>query len=140
MKTVLALLAGAGLVAALVRVDSLRRAKKIEAAFAGRKALAPEAFYEAHFKSHGVPLAVVVGVRTILEEQLSADLSRLRDTDDFSKNLAFFWDFDSLADVEIVCALEERFGIKISDQEAERTKTVADIVHLVQTKLASNVV
>lgn len=82
---------------------------------------------------------MVVGVGTILEEQLSADLSRLRDTDDLSKNLAFFWDFDSLADVEIVCALEERFGIKISDEEAERTKTVADIVHLVQTKLTNNV-
>jgi acyl carrier protein len=138
LKTVLALLGGVVLLVALVRLDSLRRARKIEAAFAGREALSLEAFYEKYFRSQGVPLAVATGVRLVLEEQLSADLSRLRDTDDFSKDLAFFWDFDSLANVEIVCALEERFGIKISDEEAERAKTVSDIVHLVQTKLASN--
>ena len=121
--------------AALVRFNSLRRAKKIEAAFAGREALGVEEFYERHFRALGVPLAIVAGVRSVLEEQLGADLSRLRDTDDFSKNLSFFWDFDSLADVEIVCTLDERFGIKISNEEAQNAKTVADIVHLVQVKL-----
>ena len=38
-------------------------------------------------------------MRRILTEILEADLLRIRDTEDFSKELAFFWDFDSLADV-----------------------------------------
>jgi len=138
LKTVLALLGAVVLLVVLVRLDSLRRSRRIEAAFAGRERLSAEAFYDRYFRSKGVPLAVAAGVRLILEEQLSADLSRLGDTDDFSKDLAFFWDFDSLANVEIVSALEERFGIKISDEEAQRAKTVSDIVHLVQTKLANN--
>jgi acyl carrier protein len=140
LKTVLALLGGVVVVIALVRLHSLRRARKIEAAFAGREAFAAEEFYDKHFRALGVPLEVVVGVRSILEEQLSADLSRLRGTDDFSKNLSFFWDFDSLADVQIVCALEERFGIKISDEEAQHAKTVAEIVHLVQRKITCNAI
>jgi acyl carrier protein len=107
----------------------------MEAVFAGRQPLTPMEFYERHFRERGVAPEVVVGVRSILEEQLGADLSRLRDSDDFSKNLSFFWDFDSMADVEVVCALEERFNIKLSDQEAQGAKTVADIVQLVQAKL-----
>jgi acyl carrier protein len=45
-----------------------------------------------------------------------------------------------LADVQIVCALEERFGIKISDEEAQHAKTVAEIVHLVQRKITCNAI
>jgi acyl carrier protein len=64
-------------------------------------------------------------------------MSRLADNDDFSKNLSFFWDFDSMADVEIVCALEEKFGIKISDEEAEKAHTISEIVNLVYSKIGA---
>lgn len=125
------------LIAALVAFEAWRKTRKIEAAFSGRPSLTTEQFYEAYFKEKGVPLHVAAGVRSILEEELSADMSRLVDTDDFSKNLNFFWAFDSMADVSIVCALEKRFGIKISDTEVERAHSVADIIALVQSKLGA---
>jgi acyl carrier protein len=132
-------IAGAvALIAALAAFEAWRKRRTIEATFSGRPSLRPEQFYEAYFKENGVPVQVVTGVRSILEEELGADMSRLVDTDDFSKNLSFFWAFDSMADVSIVCALEEKFGIKISDAEAEQTRTVADIIALVQSKLGAH--
>jgi acyl carrier protein len=65
---------------------------------------------------------------------LDADLSFLKDSDDFSRNLSFFWDFDSMTNVELVQEIEKRFGIHISDQEAEATRTVRQLVDLVQAK------
>jgi acyl carrier protein len=87
--------------------------------------------------SSGVPLYVAEGVRVVLEQQFSVDMSRLAEGDDFSKNLGFLWDFDSMADVEIVCALEEKFGIKISDREAQDCHTISDIVNLVSSKVGA---
>jgi acyl carrier protein len=119
----------------VLRSESHQRNKKFEAVFSGREQLAIDQFYERYFKARGIPLHVVSGVRKILEEQLLADMSRLTDTDDFSKNLNFFFDFDSMVDVEIVCALEKEFGIEISDEEAINTKTINDIMQLVCRKL-----
>jgi acyl carrier protein len=119
----------------LVRLDDHRKNRRIEAAFAGRERLSPELFYARFFADNGIPCHVVQGVREILEEQLGADMSRLTDKDDFSKNLRFFWEFDSMADVEIICALEDRFSIRIEDAEAERTRTVRDMIDLVCGKI-----
>lgn len=118
-----------------VRLESWQKKRKINNAFSRREPQTPEQFYDRYFKEQGVPFYIVDGIRTILEKQLSADLSRLADTDDFSKNLSFFWNFDSMAAVEIVCALEEKFGIKIADREAEKTLTISDIVKLVDSKV-----
>ncbi len=93
--------------------------KKIEKTFANRQPLDERAFYERYFESRGVPFFVVSKVRTILEDELDADLSRLSIEDDFSQNLSFFWEYDSMADVEIVTRLEEEFRIKITNTEAE---------------------
>ncbi|MEC5218630.1 acyl carrier protein [Actimicrobium sp. GrIS 1.19] len=138
MTIFLGIVAAVVLLTVLVRMDSLRKAKKVEAAFAGRESLAPDQFYERYFRGKGVSIDVVNGVRAILEAQLGADMSRLADTDDFSRNLSFFWDFDSMASVEIACALEERFAITITDEEAEFTKTVGDIVGLVTRKIGTS--
>lgn len=83
----------------------------------------------------GVPKDVVAGVREVLQEQLNADLSKLSAEDDFSKNLRFFWDYDSMADVAVIDGLEKRFDIRIEDQEAVDAKSVRDIVNLVTRKI-----
>lgn len=118
-----------------IRLDSHRRKKKIDLAFLGREPLSPEQFYERHYKDKGIPLPVIQGVRKVLEEELSADMSRLLSSDDFSRNIGFFFQFDSMADVSIVCALETHFSISISDDEASNTKTIDDIINLVWNKL-----
>jgi len=138
MTVALSVLGAIAVVAFIVRsVRSERRAKdkEVQEAFAGRESLAPEEFYDRYFLVLGVASEVVVGIRKILEEQLDADMSRLRAEDDFSKNLSFFWDFDSMADVEIVLAIEEHFQIKIADSEAQKTHTVSELVQLVSSKV-----
>ena len=77
---------------------------------------------------------VAMGVRQVLEEVLSTDLSRLAADDDFTVNLKFFLESDSLADVEIITELEQKFGIKFTNEEAERMTTVASIVDGVWSK------
>ena len=118
-----------------VRRESRAKEKKAQEAFAGRESLTPEGFYDRYFLGLGVAPEVVSGIRKILEEQLDADMSRLHAEDDFSKNLRFFWDFDSMANVEIVLAIEEHFQIKIADSEAEKTHTVSELVQLVSSKV-----
>jgi acyl carrier protein len=41
-------------------------------------------------------------------------------------------DFDSLDVVELVMALEEELGVKISDKEADEVKTMQDLVRLIR--------
>ena len=122
----------------LSRSESKQRETKFEAAFAGRDQLDIDQFYERFYKGKGVSPQIVGGVRKVLEEVLLADMSRLADTDDFSKNLNFFFEFDSMADVELICALEKEFEIQITDNEAMNTKTINDIVQLVCHKLEAH--
>ena len=116
---------------AFVKNEREQKNKKIEEVFSGRDSLTATDFYERFFQDQGVPEEIVAGIRKVLEEQLEADLSRLVASDDFSKNIGFFFEYDSMADVEIVCALEEEFSIKIKDEEAQSAHTIQDIVNLV---------
>jgi acyl carrier protein len=116
--------------------DEAEKKEQLDRIFAGRQPLDDRGLWEQYFQQHGVAPKTVAKVRRILSEILEADLSRIRDTDDFSKELAFFWGLDSLADVEIVQALEKQFGITISDAEAEAMKTLRDIVLGVHVKIA----
>ena len=117
--------------------EKQKKDKLIAEQFGDREDMSPEGFYEAYFSSQGYSRDVVLGIREIMGKVLDADLSFLKDSDDFSKNLRFFWDFDSMANVELVQQIEQRFGIRISDQEAEATCTVRQLVDPVQAKVSS---
>ncbi|MGR8929629.1 MAG: acyl carrier protein [Gammaproteobacteria bacterium] len=121
-------------VIALFRYDEARRKRKLEATFADRPRLQASEFYQQFFHNQGIPKEFVLGVRKTLEKQLDADLSRLVPSGDFSQNLAFFFQDDSMADVEIVLALEEAFEIEISNDEAANAHTIEEIVNLVWKK------
>lgn len=62
-------------------------------------------------------------------------MSCLHAEDDFAANLGFFWDFDSMASVEIIVAIERHFQITISDMEAEQMRTISALVQLVSAKV-----
>lgn len=73
--------------------------------------------------------------------QCGAILHRLRNCLVFSYHLeperitlerALAKDFDSLDVVELVMALEEELGVKISDKEADEVKTMQDLVRLIR--------
>jgi acyl carrier protein len=115
--------------------ESKDKKKRYEAAFGGRKPLDEKTFYEEYFQSRGISAEVVIRVKHILEEVLQEDLSCLRAEDDFNRNLSFFFQYDSMADVEIVQRLEEEFDIEIGDKEAGDAHTIEDIINLVWTKL-----
>lgn len=108
---------------------------KLENAFRGRESLDDETFYDRFFRDQGVSRDVAVGVRGVMQEVLGADLSKLIAADDFSKNLKFFWENDSLADVELISGLEKKFNVTFSDQEASKLNTVNDIVSHVDQKV-----
>ena len=118
-----------------MKAEDKKRKNKILSVFGGRDELTPIEFYEKYYRENGIPEEIVLGVRKILEEQLGEDLSRLSSEDDFSQNLQFFFEFDSMVDVEIIIELEKYFNIKIEDTEAEKTCTVNDIIMLVTNKV-----
>ncbi|MBX7057763.1 MAG: acyl carrier protein [Leptospirales bacterium] len=63
-------------------------------------------------------------VKQIIVEQLGVDESEVSPEAHFIDDLGA----DSLDTVELVMALEEEFGIEISDEDAEKIQTVGDVL------------
>lgn len=63
-------------------------------------------------------------VKSIIMEQLGVEEEEVTAAASFADDLGA----DSLDQVELVMALEEEFNIEISDEEAEKIKTVQDAV------------
>lgn len=69
----------------------------------------------------------------VLVSELGLDAEKIKDDAHFEEDL----DVDSLGVVELLMALEDEFGVKIPDEEAESIMTVGQAVDLVHTKLNS---
>ncbi len=63
-------------------------------------------------------------VKGIIVEQLGVEQSEVTPTASFADDLGA----DSLDQVELVMALEEEFKLEISDEDAEKIKTVQDAI------------
>ena len=63
-------------------------------------------------------------VKGIIVEQLGVEESEVTPTASFADDLGA----DSLDQVELVMALEEEFKLEISDEDAEKLKTVQDAI------------
>ncbi len=68
-------------------------------------------------------------VREIVAEQLERDVNEVTNTASFIDDLGA----DSLDIVELVMKMEEEFGIEIPDEEAEKIKTVNDVIQYIST-------
>ncbi|TGN21098.1 acyl carrier protein [Leptospira idonii] len=62
-------------------------------------------------------------IKSIIVEQLGVDISEVHEKAHFIDDLGA----DSLDTVELVMALEEEFGVEISDELAEKIQTVGDV-------------
>jgi acyl carrier protein len=61
-------------------------------------------------------------LKKVIVDQLDVDASEVTPQASFTDDL----NADSLDLVELIMALEEKFGVKISDEEARKIKTVGD--------------
>jgi len=68
-------------------------------------------------------------VREIVAEQLERDVNEVTNTASLIEDLGA----DSLDVVELVMKMEEEFGIEIPDEEAEKIKTVNDVIQYITT-------
>lgn len=68
------------------------------------------------------------GLADILEEVAGVDKADVADEKSFTDDL----DVDSLSMVEVVVAAEEKFGVKIPDDEVQNLKTVGDAVSYIE--------
>lgn len=67
-------------------------------------------------------------IKEIISKQFNVDSSKLNKSTNFNKDLGA----DSLDTVEIVLAIEDKFGIEILDESAEKILTIGDVVKYVE--------
>ena len=68
-------------------------------------------------------------VKTIIVEQLNVDADAVKPEATFIEDLGA----DSLDIVELVMTMEEEFDLEIPDEDAEKIKTVGDVVTYVKS-------
>lgn len=75
-------------------------------------------------------MSVQKEVIDVIVEQLGVDAADVTPAKSFVEDL----NADSLDLTELIMTFEERFGFEISEEDAEKLKTVADVIHYIEEK------
>lgn len=70
-------------------------------------------------------------LEAVLVSELGLDADKISEDASFEQDL----EVDSLGVVELLMALEDEFGVKIPDEEAEDIRTVGEAIDMVHGKL-----
>ncbi|MEJ5338166.1 MAG: acyl carrier protein [Aquificaceae bacterium] len=70
-------------------------------------------------------------IKEIIADQLGVEVSKLNPGAKFVEDLGA----DSLDVVELVMAFEEEFGIEIPDEDAEKIRTVGDVMDYLKERV-----
>ncbi|SCL17410.1 acyl carrier protein [Micromonospora pallida] len=73
---------------------------------------------------------ITAGLAEILDEVAGVNKDEVAEEKSFTDDL----DVDSLSMVEVVVAAEEKFGVKIPDNEVQNLKTVGDAVTYIEAQ------
>ncbi len=73
-------------------------------------------------------MALFEDIQAVIAEQLNVDSAQVTPEAEFVKDLGA----DSLDVVELIMALEEKFGIEIPDEQAEKIVNVGDVVKYIE--------
>ena len=76
---------------------------------------------------------IAAQVKEIVAEQLSVEAEKVVPEASFINDLGA----DSLDTVELVMAFEEKFGLEIPDEDAEKMSSVGDAIKYIESKTAS---
>jgi len=75
---------------------------------------------------------IVEEMKQVVAEQLGVKVEEIKPEASFVDDLGA----DSLDAVELIMALEEKFGIEIPDDDAEKLKTVNDAIKYIEGKIS----
>ena len=71
-------------------------------------------------------------VKDLVIKQLGVDAAKVNDDSSFIEDLGA----DSLDTVELVMAFEEEFDLEIPDEDAQKMKTVQDVIDYLKDKVS----
>ncbi|MBF6594211.1 MAG: acyl carrier protein [Thermaceae bacterium] len=77
-------------------------------------------------------MAILDDVKEVIVDKLGVDESKVVPEARFIEDLGA----DSLDTVELIMGLEDKFGLEISDEDAEKIRTVQDAISFIQSKKA----
>ncbi len=75
-------------------------------------------------------MAAFEDVKSVIIEKLGADPEKITMEASFVDDLGA----DSLETVELIMGLEDKFGLTIADEDAEKIRTVGDAVKFIESK------
>jgi len=73
-------------------------------------------------------------VRNIICDQLAVESEKVTPTASFIEDLGA----DSLDIVELIMTMEDEFDLNIPDEDAEKIKTVGDVIKYISSKASTN--
>ncbi len=76
-------------------------------------------------------MSVLEKIKEIVSEQLDVDPEEVVPEASFVDDLGA----DSLDLTELIMAMEDEFGMEIDDEEAQKLRTVQDVIDYIETKL-----